>query len=127
MSIEPDNNSPPVTGLTGGIEPKQIVDTPSDLTIQESLLNDSRITPDGNGHRPSSLSSTQPTSGQKWWAAVLLGFIFAIISSPAAYYTTSTITTSLGGISLTEGQGPNFAGLLIHTIVFIIIVRLILW
>lgn len=97
------------------------------LSIQESLLNDSRITPTGNGNPNSKPYCTQPTSGQKWWAAVLLGFLFAIISSPAAYYVTSNITTSLGGVSLMDGSGPNFVGLLIHTLIFIIIVRIILW
>lgn len=97
------------------------------LNIQESLLNDSRITPSGNGNATSKPYCTQPTSGQKWWAAVLLGFVFALISSPAAYYVTSQVTTSLGGISLIDGKGPNFVGLLIHTLIFIIIVRIILW
>lgn len=68
-----------------------------------------------------------PTNGQKWWAALLLGFVFAIVSSPAAYYATSYVTTSLGGISLTVGPGPNLVGLLIHTLIFILIVRIILW
>ena len=97
------------------------------LTIQESILNDSRITPSGNGNLASKPYCVQPTSGQKWWAAVLLGFVFALISSPAAYYITSKVTTSLGGITLMEGPGPNFVGLLIHTLIFIIIVRIILW
>lgn len=120
------------------------------LTIQESILNSSRITPSGNGNPSNSkiqpditkdpgdftsLSNlhsnmslcTQPTSGQKWWAAVVLGFVFALVSSPVAYYITSSVTTSLGGISLIEGPGPNVPGLLLHTIIFILIVRLILW
>lgn len=97
------------------------------LTIQESLLNDSRITPTGNGNSDDKPFCTQPTSAQKWWASVLLGFIFTIISSPLAYYITSTVTTSLGGISLIDGTGPNLAGLLIHTIIFILVIRLILW
>lgn len=95
------------------------------LSIQDSILNDSRITPSGNGSGKT--VCTQPTTGQKWCAAVLLGFVFALISSPVAYYATSKVTTSLGGIPLTEGAGPNFVGLLIHTLIFILIVRLILW
>jgi hypothetical protein len=99
----------------------------SNLSLQESLLNNSRITPTGNGDPDSKPYCTEPTSGQKWWAAVLLGLIFALISSPAAYYITSTVTTSLGGIPLMYGAGPNFAGLVIHTLIFIVIVRVILW
>ena len=97
------------------------------LTTQETLLNDSRITPTGNGNPSSKPYCTQPTSAHKWWAAVLLGFIFALVSSPAAYYASSKITTSLGGITTMQGPGPNFVGLLIHTLIFIIIVRIILW
>lgn len=97
------------------------------LNTQESLLNDSRIAPTGNGNSASKPFCTQPTSGQKWWAAVILGFVFALVSSPAAYYVSSKITTSLGGISTIDGNGPNFVGLLVHTIIFIIIIRVILW
>jgi hypothetical protein len=105
----------------------------SNISLQESILNDSRITPTGNGSPNSKpycsriCDATQPTSGQKWWAAVLLGFLFALISSPAAYYITSKVSTSLGGAPLIDGTGPTFIGLLIHTIIFIIIIRIILW
>ena len=119
-------------GITGGTGPNaSITSNPNAditaLTGPETILNDSRMSPAGNGNASAKLYTTQPTSGQKWWAAVLLGFIFAIISSPAAYMITSKATTSLGGAALTEGSGPTFAGLLIHTIIFIIIVRIILW
>ena len=102
-------------------------------TIQDILLNDSRITPTGNGNSMSKPYCTQPTSGQKWWAAVLLGFLFALISSPAAYHITSTLTKNTVGFSLTDNKNfhpvnrQNLPGLLIHTIIFIIIMRIILW
>ena len=120
------------TGITGfNNNESQNVTNQTDiipiLSIQDSLLNDSRITPVGNGNLASKPYCIQPTNGQKWWAAVLLGFLFALISSPAAYYVTSKITTSLGGITLMDGSGPNFVGLSIHTMIFIIIVRIILW
>lgn len=139
-------NTPPLTGNIGGIlipdgssmseqtsatftvsnkSDAIIIETP--LSIQDTLLNDSRISPTGNGNPASKPYCTPPTSGNKWCAAVLLGFIFALVSSPAAYYVSSKVTTSLGGISTMEGTGPNFVGLLIHTLVFIIIVRIILW
>jgi len=54
----------------------------NELTIQGSILNDSSII-------PAISYCTQPTSNQKLWAAFLLGFIFAIMSSPIAYYITS--------------------------------------
>jgi hypothetical protein len=69
---------------------------------------------------------TVPKTNEKWAAAIVVGILFAVISNPFAYYVTSTITTTLGGMPLTVGQGPNPVGLIIHTIVFILIVRLIL-
>lgn len=143
------SNITPTQGLTGitghsistnsNLPVRSSIDlSQSPLNVTDSLLNDSRITPTGNGNPNNKPYCTQPTSGQKWWAAVLLGFVFALISSPAAYYVTSKVTTSLGGITLMDGTGPidpmgvpgfkpNFVGLLIHTLIFIIIIRIILW
>jgi hypothetical protein len=95
--------------------------------IGEACLNDSRISPNSNGNIISKSYCVSPTSGQKWWAAIFLGFIFALVSSPAAYCASSTITTSLGGMKLVNGQGANLGGLMVHTFVFIIIIRIILW
>lgn len=88
-------------------------------SIQDRLLIDSIISPTG--------TSDPPTSEQKWWAAIVIGFIFAIISSPLAYYATSKLTTTLGGLPLTDGPGPTLVGLLVHTIIFVLIIRLIMW
>lgn len=99
------------------------------LTIQENLLNDSRITTVGNGNKnQTTFYSTPPTSGQKWWAAVILGFLFAIISSPVAYNISySAISNVNDHIELMHGTGPNVFGLILQTIIFIIIIRIILW
>lgn len=115
----------------------------NNIGLIESLLVDSRITPTGNGAitetdipesevtdaSVTSITSvnSQVTSGQKWWAAVILGFIFFIISSPAAYNITSQITLSTVGTPLMYGTGPTLAGLLFHTLIFVLVVRLILW
>lgn len=66
-------------------------------------------------------------SGQKWWAAIVLGLLFAIVSSYPAYLITSRLVTGIGGSSLTIGQGPTLSGLLLHTFIFILIIRVILW
>lgn len=121
-----------ITGITGSED--FITNTnklpPDEPSIQDALLNDSRITPTGNGNQSSKPYCTQPTSGQKWWASVLLGFIFALISSPAAYNITSLITKNTIGLSSENFQSfylPTLLGLIIHTIIFIIVVRIILW
>jgi hypothetical protein len=100
---------------------------PDDLTIQESLLNDSRISSSGNGNESDKPFCTQPTGGQKWWAATLIGFVFAIISSPIAYEVSSYVTQNTVGFKTMYGEGPVLSGLLIHTVIFILIIRLILW
>ena len=115
------------------VDDSSIIDDPLLDNMQDiNSLNNNLIVKDSpimeeplmdNNEIPISLKNNE----EKWWIAILLGFIFAIVSSPAAYYITSYIITSLGGISLIYGPGPNFAGLLIHTLIFIIIVRIILW
>lgn len=92
-----------------------------------SLLLDSRISPSGNGTRDGIDTCYIPTSGQKWWAAVILGFVFALISSPPAYEITSYITQYAVSTPTINGKGPSLFGLTIHTILYIIIVRIILW
>ena len=101
--------------------------TISSLNMPEAILNDSRITPSGNGNLDSKPYTTQPTGGQKWWAAVILGFVFALLSSPPAYSITSKVTTKMANATTIDGNGPNLLGLWTHTILFIIIVRFILW
>jgi hypothetical protein len=97
------------------------------VSLPDLLLNDSRITPTGNGSLVGKDIITSPTSGQKWWAAIILGIVFALISSPVAYSITSQVTESLSGVSSMHGKGPNLMGLIIHTIIFVIIVRIVLW
>jgi hypothetical protein len=110
-------------GSDDKIDPEDSCDSlASALSFIDSLLNNSRITPTGNGNLSGKPFCTQPTGGQKWWAAVILGFIFALISSPTAYNITSSV-----GIKTTEGKGPTLSGLLVHTIIFIIVMRIILW
>lgn len=68
----------------------------------------------------------QSNNGNKWVFSIILGFIFAILSSPMAYMLTNKINVSLGAIETTNGYGPTLAGLLLHTLFFIIIIRLLL-
>lgn len=101
-----------------------VVDEP---TIQESILNDSRISSVGNGNESQKPFCTQPTGGQKWWAAVVLGLLFMLVSSPVAYQISTMVANSTIGFKTIVGQGPTLSGLAIHTIVFILIIRIILW
>lgn len=61
------------------------------------------------------------TNAQKWWFAIVAGLLFALISSPFVY----GITNSFLGKTTTVG-GPTFWGILLHTIVYILLLRLLL-
>ncbi len=101
------------------------------LSFADSILNDSRLTPTGNGNISCRPYCTQPTSGQKWWTAVLLGFIFALISSRAFYSITTSVTSNFGiytnDVIDNRIVGHTPIGLIIHTIIFILIIRILLW
>jgi hypothetical protein len=103
------------------------IEDDSMISIQDYLLIDSRFTPSGNGNINGVKDLTQPTNGQKWWASVLLGLVFAIISSPPAYSIISSISKNTLGIKLEPPSNINFNELLIQTLLFIVIVRFILW
>jgi hypothetical protein len=89
----------------------------------DTLLNESKLSQVNNSD---GTTETFATSGQKWWAAIILGFIFAFISSIFFYAITNGISTSLGGLPTMHG-GPTLIGLILHTVIFILVVRLILW
>lgn len=67
-----------------------------------------------------------PTSAQKWWAALLVGMLFAIVSSCWSYGITNWFSKRCVGFSTSRPGGPTLVGLLIHTIIFIILIRIIL-
>lgn len=68
------------------------------------------------------------TSSMKWWLAIFLGLLFFIVAFPGTYNLTNAIWTSLGLPSFLQAPGcPTTVGVLIHAIIFLIIIRLILW
>lgn len=115
------DNSDIITLGTGSINISDSTSSIPIISTSEALLNDSRMSPSGNGNPISKPYLTQPTSGQKLWASIILGFIFALVSSPAAYRITSTITGGNNNLDV------NFRSLILHTLIFIVIIRIILW
>jgi hypothetical protein len=99
--------------------------------MSTNIVNGSDITPkkDKPVKREELPSPSTPpssmTNTQKWISAVVLGLIFAVISSPAMYSITSSLASE--GTLYVKTGGPTMAGLLLHTVVFILIVRLIMW
>jgi hypothetical protein len=94
--------------------------------IPELLLNYSRIAPNGNGNPHLQITMEPPTDGQKLWAAVILGFVFALLSSPLAQKLTSQALVTVGCKSL-GANGAQIPNLLIRTVLFILVVRVLLW
>lgn len=66
------------------------------------------------------------TSAQKWWVSFFVAVLFFVIASPVAYDFTSSISLSIGGPRL-SGPGASLLGLFIHALIFMLVVRLILW
>jgi hypothetical protein len=70
------------------------------------------------------------TNQQKWIGALVAGLLFLILSSSFAYQLTNKLFTAIGGpkaSTVTAGGQPTTLGLISHTIVFILLLRLILW
>ena len=104
----------------------------TDPKLKDVILRDSHISQSHNGSpnaRQNVSNSTTPyqaTTGQKLWAAVILAAVATVILSPVAFYITSRVSTSLGGMPLSNG-GPNAAGLLLHFVILAAVFWLIMW
>lgn len=92
-------------------------------TMAERLLIGSNLTP--ANERP--IDFVPPSNSEKWWASIVLGLLFALLSSGFVYNMTNFVCSS-PGMALWDGKcgGPTFFGLLFHTLLFILIVRIIL-
>jgi hypothetical protein len=62
-----------------------------------------------------------PTSAQKWWASVILGMLFFIVSSSFMF----GITSSVFGVAGTAHH-TSVVQHLVHAVIFILLVRIIL-
>jgi hypothetical protein len=69
------------------------------------------------------------TNGQKWVSALIAALLFALISSTVVYQLTNQLFVSLFGPSAaTLGpNGPTMFGLVLHSVVFLLVVRLLLF
>ena len=66
------------------------------------------------------------SSKDKWIISIISGLLFLLIASPYLYSLTNVITTSIGMITAAPGGCPNIAGLIVHAIMFMFIVRLLM-
>ena len=63
-----------------------------------------------------------PSSSQKWNITLFSAIIFVLIVNPFTYKLTNSIFSGLLGPIAINGC-PTFVGLLLHTVVYILVVR----
>ena len=62
----------------------------------------------------------------KWRVSVLSGLIFLLISSPFLYRLVDRTVGSVVGYKVANDGCPTTYGLLLHTVVFVLVVRLLM-
>lgn len=67
------------------------------------------------------------TNFDKVLIAIIIGIVFFVLASPLIFKLSNVGTKLVGFKTINEGGGVTTAGLLIHTIIFIIIVRLLMY
>jgi hypothetical protein len=63
-----------------------------------------------------------PSNSQKWQISIFSAFIFLLVVNPYTYNLTNSL---LGGIigTIAKNGCPTMVGLLLHTVVYILLVR----
>jgi hypothetical protein len=70
------------------------------------------------------------TNGQKWVLALFFGLLFLIIASPIAFYISNSVAVEVGVprmYNFPSDIGPTMIGVIIQSIIFAIVIRLLLW
>ena len=62
---------------------------------------------------------------QKWGLSFIYGLLFLLIASPFMYKLTGKATSSFNFTTSTNGC-PNVSGLILHSVVFFLLVRIIM-
>jgi ABC-type sulfate transport system permease component len=71
------------------------------------------------------MSEDNLNNKQKWVVSVWVALLFLLIASPFMFKITNAITNTLGFQTSLDGC-PNIWGLLLHTVVFAVLVRLMM-
>jgi hypothetical protein len=66
------------------------------------------------------------TTKDKWIDSFIGGLLFLLISSPFLYETVNSLTSSFGLNIIDSSSTPTLAGVSIHSLVFIIITRILM-
>lgn len=68
-------------------------------------------------------TKVEPSNKEKWAISVVSGLIFLLISSPMMYQLTDSVASCFG-LNLATAKGCALPlGLLVHSVVFVLIVR----
>jgi len=96
-------------------------------TIQDSLL--SQVHNGGKEWKSNKINprNLQATSGQKWWMAVILGFLFFILASTSSFKISNKIFKSIYFPKSYSGGAATLFGLFVHMLIYILVIRIILW
>jgi len=96
-------------------------------TIQDSLL--SQVHNGGEQWKKSKdmPRSLQATNGQKWWMAVIIGFLFFILASPSAFKMSNKLFKCIYFPRSYYDGATTLFGLFVHMLAFVLIIRIILW
>lgn len=66
------------------------------------------------------------TSNDKWTISIVSGLLFLVAASPYTYNLTNSVTKRFG-LVIADSQGcPNLAGILVHGIIFVMLLRLMM-
>lgn len=66
------------------------------------------------------------SDADKWRVSILSGFIFLLISAPFTYDLVDRLLSPLG-LNIVNAPGcPSTLGLVVHTVVFILVIRLLM-
>ena len=68
----------------------------------------------------------QPSSTSKWLISLMSGLLFFLVSLPITFRFTQKIIGNPLGLTLADRFGPTTLGLVVHSIVFFLIVRLMM-
>ena len=66
------------------------------------------------------------TNEQKWQISLLSGLIFLIISSPLLYKVTGNLVKNITDYEIQRKGKPKISGLIIHSLVFVLVTRLLM-
>lgn len=67
------------------------------------------------------------TEAMKWVVILITGVVFFVISAPFMYQATGWVADKISPGLIAKAGCPNYLGVALHTIVFMIVIRLLMF